>query len=168
MVWRNGDPGPTLDREQRRLVRPVFEHAPLAQKGRQVLRVEVADASRKMQQHKIHSLIVERCDGLDAYGIITDTDIVQKVLAPDHNPAAVYVREVMSKPIITIPPDCTLFEMAQLMTRHHINHLPVFEIWRDAQAQGAHANAPHTRDFRAKLVPLQGALYDERLYTAIR
>ncbi|TMC59354.1 MAG: CBS domain-containing protein [Chloroflexi bacterium] len=87
----------------------------------------VADASRKMQQHKIHSLIVERCDGLDAYGIITDTDIVQKVLAPDFNPAAVYVREVMSKPIITIPPDCTLFEMAQLMTRHHINHLPVFD-----------------------------------------
>ncbi len=49
-----------------------------------------------------------------------------------------------------------------------LNHLPVFETWRDAQAQGAHAGAPHTREFRAKLVPLQGALYDERLYTAVR
>ncbi|TMJ57328.1 MAG: hypothetical protein E6G81_12710 [Alphaproteobacteria bacterium] len=58
------------------------------------------------------------------------------------------------------------FELWQQEGR--FNHLPVFEIWRDAQAQGAHANAPHTRDFRAKLVPLQGALYDERLYTAIR
>jgi len=58
------------------------------------------------------------------------------------------------------------FELWQQEGR--LNHLPVFETWRDAQAQGAHAGAPHTRDFRAKLVPLQGALYDERLYTAIR
>jgi hypothetical protein len=28
--------------------------------------------------------------------------------------------------------------------------------------------AEHTRTFRAKLVPLQGALYDERLYTLVR
>ena len=87
----------------------------------------VADASRKMQQNRIHSLIVDRCDGVDAYGIITDTDIVQKVLAHDRNPAAVAVREVMSKPIITIPPDTTLYEIAQLMARHKINHLPVFD-----------------------------------------
>ena len=48
------------------------------------------------------------------------------------------------------------------------NHLPLVEVWRDAKAQSAHAMAEHTRAFRAKLVPLQGALYDERLYTAIR
>jgi signal-transduction protein with cAMP-binding, CBS, and nucleotidyltransferase domain len=87
----------------------------------------VQEASRKMQQNNVHSLIVDRQDGVDAYGIITDTDIVHKVLALDKNPAAVCVREVMSKPIITVPPNCTLFEMAQLMARHHINHLPVFD-----------------------------------------
>jgi quinol monooxygenase YgiN len=48
------------------------------------------------------------------------------------------------------------------------NHLPLVEAWHDAGAQRAHAMAEHTRAFRAKLVPLQGALYDERLYTAIR
>ena len=48
------------------------------------------------------------------------------------------------------------------------NHLPLIEAWRDAQAQHAHAMAEHTRAFRAKLVPLQGALYDERLYTPLR
>ena len=48
------------------------------------------------------------------------------------------------------------------------NHLPLVEAWRDAGAQRAHAMAEHTRAFRAKLVPLQGALYDERLYTLIR
>jgi quinol monooxygenase YgiN len=49
-----------------------------------------------------------------------------------------------------------------------LNHLPVFEAWRDGEAQRMHAVAEHTRTFRAKLVPLQGALYDERLYTLIR
>jgi quinol monooxygenase YgiN len=48
------------------------------------------------------------------------------------------------------------------------NHLPLVEAWRDAAAQRAHAMAEHTRAFRAKLVPLQGALYDERLYTLVR
>ena len=35
-------------------------------------------------------------------------------------------------------------------------------------AQNAHAAAEHTRAFRAKLVTLQGALYDERLYRPLR
>lgn len=48
------------------------------------------------------------------------------------------------------------------------NHLPLVEAWRDAQAQSTHAMAEHTRAFRAKLVTLQGALYDERLYRSIR
>jgi len=48
------------------------------------------------------------------------------------------------------------------------NHLPLVEAWRDAQAQSAHAMAGHTRAFRAKLVPLQGALYDERLYIKLQ
>jgi quinol monooxygenase YgiN len=48
------------------------------------------------------------------------------------------------------------------------NHLPLIETWRDAPAQSAHAMAEHTRAFRAKLVPLQGALYDERLYMKLQ
>lgn len=49
-----------------------------------------------------------------------------------------------------------------------LNHLPLFEAWRDAGAHDSHGMAEHTRAFRAKLVPLQGALYDERLYQAVR
>ena len=48
------------------------------------------------------------------------------------------------------------------------NHLPLVEAWRSVEAQRAHTIAEHTRAFRAKLVPLQGALYDERLYTPLR
>ncbi|MBI1801616.1 MAG: CBS domain-containing protein [Chloroflexi bacterium] len=87
----------------------------------------VAEASARMDKEHIHSLLVERANDVDAYGIITDTDIVRKVLAFGKDPAQTRVREVMSKPIITIPPDCPLAEIAQLMARNHINHLPVFD-----------------------------------------
>jgi quinol monooxygenase YgiN len=49
-----------------------------------------------------------------------------------------------------------------------LNHLSIIEAWRSAGAQAAHTMAEHTRAYRAKLVTLQGALYDERLYKAIR
>jgi quinol monooxygenase YgiN len=63
-------------------------------------------------------------------------------------------------------PGNLMFDVLQQEGR--ANHLPLVEVWRDAKAQSAHAMAEHTRAFRAKLVPLQGALYDERLYTVIR
>jgi quinol monooxygenase YgiN len=48
------------------------------------------------------------------------------------------------------------------------NHFTVVEAWRDGKAQDAHIAAEHTREFRRKLTPLSGALFDERVYRAIR
>jgi quinol monooxygenase YgiN len=48
------------------------------------------------------------------------------------------------------------------------NHFTLFEGWRDRKALDASLTAAHTKDFRQKLNPLEGALYDERLYQAIR
>lgn len=44
------------------------------------------------------------------------------------------------------------------------NHMTVVEIWKDAQAVDGHAVAAHKKQFREKLSPLSGSLYDERLY----
>ena len=44
------------------------------------------------------------------------------------------------------------------------NHFTVVEAWGDQNAFDSHVAAAHTKDFRAKLVPMTGALYDERLY----
>jgi quinol monooxygenase YgiN len=54
-----------------------------------------------------------------------------------------------------------------LQQEGRLNHLPVIEMWRDQHARSDHAAEEHTRAFRAKLVTLQGALYDERLYQAL-
>jgi quinol monooxygenase YgiN len=48
------------------------------------------------------------------------------------------------------------------------NHFHLIEAWGGRGAREAHALADHTRQFRAKLVPFEGALYDERLFEAVR
>jgi quinol monooxygenase YgiN len=48
------------------------------------------------------------------------------------------------------------------------NHMFLVEAWRSRAALDAHAAAEHTRAYRDKLLPLQGALYDERVYTPLR
>ena len=57
------------------------------------------------------------------------------------------------------------FEVVQQTNRP--NHFTVVEIWKDARAVEAHSMAAPTRQFRDKLAPATGALYDERMYKAV-
>ena len=57
------------------------------------------------------------------------------------------------------------FEVQQQANR--LNHFTVVEQWADQKAYAAHVMAAHTRQFRDKLGPMSGALYDERLYRAV-
>ena len=50
----------------------------------------------------------------------------------------------------------------------HLNHFHLIEAWSDRKALEAHALADHTKTFRSKLVPFEGALYDERIYEVVR
>jgi len=46
----------------------------------------------------------------------------------------------------------------------HANHFTLIQGWLDRKAFDTSLMAASTRDFRQKLTPLEGALYDERLY----
>lgn len=46
----------------------------------------------------------------------------------------------------------------------HANHFTLLQGWRDRASFDASLMAAPTRQFRQKLTPLEGALYDERLY----
>jgi quinol monooxygenase YgiN len=50
----------------------------------------------------------------------------------------------------------------------HENHFTLVAVWSDATAFDVNAAAPRCREFRRELTPLQGALYDERLYRVFR
>ena len=57
------------------------------------------------------------------------------------------------------------FEVVQQTNRP--NHFTVVEIWKNAKAMEAHSMAAPTREFRDKLAPASGALYDERKYKLV-
>jgi len=78
-----------------------------------------------MRRRKIHSVIVAISERNPTYGIVTSTDIRDKIVAAGRNPAEMSVREIMSGPIITGNPDWTLMECSQVMQEHHIHHLPI-------------------------------------------
>jgi quinol monooxygenase YgiN len=50
----------------------------------------------------------------------------------------------------------------------HPNHFTLVEVWRDLKDFEASVTTPQNKGFRDKLTPLEGALYDERLYHAVR
>jgi quinol monooxygenase YgiN len=57
------------------------------------------------------------------------------------------------------------FEVVQQTNRP--NHFTVVEIWKGPKSVEAHSMAASTRRFRDRLAPITGALYDERMYTAV-
>jgi CBS domain-containing protein len=78
-----------------------------------------------MRRRKIHSVVVSMSEKNPKYGIVTSTDIRDKIVAAGRNPAEMTVREIMSGPIITGNPEWTLMECSQIMQQHHIHHLPI-------------------------------------------
>ncbi len=62
-------------------------------------------------------------------------------------------------------PGNLMFDVLQV--QGHPNHFTLVQGWRDRKAFDANLMAPSTRDFRQKITPLEGALYDERLYHAL-
>lgn len=85
----------------------------------------VSYAMTLMRRRNIHSLVVDITEDNPAYGILTTTDIRDKIVVGDRNPAETRVREIMSGPIITANPGWTLKECSIKMQERNIHHMPV-------------------------------------------
>jgi CBS domain-containing protein len=87
----------------------------------------VADAVKLMREKGLRALIVSRRHEQDAYGIITDTDIVYKVTAYGKDPKYVRVYEIMTKPCIAVNPDLGVEYVARLFANTGIRCAPVIQ-----------------------------------------
>jgi CBS domain-containing protein len=85
----------------------------------------VSYAMTLMRRRGIHSVVVNISQDNPSYGIITTTDIRDKIAAADRNPAETTVRDIMSGPLVLASPDWSLKECSQTMQKHNIHHLPV-------------------------------------------
>ncbi len=87
----------------------------------------VAEAVRLMKERYWRALIVDRRHPQDAYGIITDSDIVSKVIAYGKDPGKVRVYEIMTKPCIVVNPELAVEYVARLFADHHLLQAPVIQ-----------------------------------------
>ena len=85
----------------------------------------VAQAIAMMQNKKLRSLIVEPTDDSDAYGIVTETDIVYAVTAKEQDPEQVRIHQIMTKPCIVVNPDLSVANVARLFAETGIQKAPV-------------------------------------------
>jgi len=85
----------------------------------------VMEALHRMREKGISSILVKPQMPGDTYGIMTKRDIISKVVAKGADPSKVRVGEIMSKPVITVPPEYSLKECSTLMIREGIRRVPV-------------------------------------------
>lgn len=86
-------------------------------------KTSVADAAHLMAKYKIGSLIVK--SNSEPEGLITESDIISKVVSKDLKASNIKVSEIMTKDLISISPGSELNEAARLMARSSIRRLPV-------------------------------------------
>ncbi len=87
----------------------------------------VAEALQQMRHVETKSLIVDKRQEDDEYGMVMLSDISREVLALDRAPDRVNIYEIMSKPVITIDPEMDIRYCARLFERFNISRAPVVE-----------------------------------------
>ena len=88
----------------------------------------VAYALTVMRRRNIHSLVVNLTGKENGYGIVTTTDIRDKILAADRNPADVSIRDIMTAPVQTAQPGWSLKECSIQMQKLNVHHMPVMDL----------------------------------------
>ena len=83
----------------------------------------VLSAARQMAREQVGSLLVTEADEL--VGIVTESDLVRKVVATNGDLHTVRVRSVMSSPLIKIDINRTVRDASGLMATHRVRHLAV-------------------------------------------
>ena len=83
------------------------------------------DAAAMMKTEDVGVLPVVR-EG-ELVGLVTDRDLVLRVLAERRDPRAVTVREICTGSPVSVTPDTRLSEARELMEQHRVRRLPVLK-----------------------------------------
>jgi CBS domain-containing protein len=96
-------------------------------KGNQVYTVApeatVFEALRLMAETDVGALVVTRDERV--VGIFSERDYARKIILQGKSSKETRVEEIMTPEVITIRPDTSVTRCMEMMTKHHIRHLPV-------------------------------------------
>ena len=81
----------------------------------------VAQAIEAMREAGVSSLVVERRDETDEFGLVAITDIAREVTSKDRPADRVNVYEVMTKPVLSLPPEMRTEYAVRLLVRFKLS-----------------------------------------------
>lgn len=87
----------------------------------------VREAVRLLREHNTSSLIVERRDEHDEFGVVVVTDIARDVLGAGASPDRMNVYEIMSKPVLTLAAEMNVVYAVRVLVRFKINRVMVVD-----------------------------------------
>ncbi|OEJ28255.1 oxidoreductase [Streptomyces agglomeratus] len=85
----------------------------------------VSEVAHRMREENIGAVLV--ADGDELRGLVTDRDLVVRVLAEGKDPGDTTVRDVCSPDLVTVTPDDEVDRAIRLMREHSLRRLPVVE-----------------------------------------
>jgi CBS domain-containing protein len=89
------------------------------------LNTNVKNCSKAMAKRGVSCAVVTQAGA--AIGMVTERDLVSKVLADAIDPNNVLIRDIMSTPLITISPNATTTEAAGIMAEYRVRRLVVID-----------------------------------------
>lgn len=105
----------------------------LDSKGSQVYSIgaqaSILDAAKLMNEHKIGALVIaeHEAEGRHILGILTERDVLQRVVAEQRDPGATQVEDVMTRQVACCTIDTTIDEAGAIIRERRIRHLPVVD-----------------------------------------
>ena len=89
----------------------------------------IVEAAVRMREKSVGSLLVEPTNAegrvSNRSGIVTETDLIRKVLAKGMDSSLTRVDQIMTSPLLTITPDRPMLDASHLMETNHVRHLCV-------------------------------------------
>jgi CBS domain-containing protein len=86
------------------------------------------EVARMMVAHDCGEIpLVQNPDEPRLLGVVTDRDIVCRIVAQGRNPLDLMASECMSSPVVSISADASVEECCQLMEEHQVRRLPVVD-----------------------------------------
>ena len=87
----------------------------------------VSEAIKMMKDAGSGSLIVDKRNAQDEYGLISIGDLAAKVISPDFAPERISAYQVMTKPVLSVESDMNIRYAIRLLTRFEISRALVLK-----------------------------------------
>ena len=87
----------------------------------------IISAGKQMMEKHVSSFIIEPDNQLDTFGIITRKDVVESLITAGIGETSILVKDVMTKPSITVSPALSIYNCHQMMLMVGVRRMPVVE-----------------------------------------